>query len=58
MKRDMDLARELLLRIEAEDAPVGSAMFLSVFEPPLKLEGESPCGRRCERAEFWPVSKC
>jgi hypothetical protein len=22
------------------------------------LEANGDCGRRCERAEFWPVSKC
>jgi hypothetical protein len=42
MKRDMDLIRKLLLRIEAEHLRAGSALFLSVREPPLRLPGDDP----------------
>ena len=42
MKRDMDLARQLLLRLEEQHVPAGSALFLSVREPPLLEPRESP----------------
>ena len=42
MKRDMDTVREILLRLEALETPVGSAHFLSVFEEPLATAGDSP----------------
>jgi hypothetical protein len=41
MKRNMDLVRELLLRIEAQHIPVGSALFLMFDQPPLKTAGEN-----------------
>lgn len=42
MKRDMDVVRELLFRIEAIHLSAGTATFLSVIEPPLTLPGENP----------------
>ena len=46
MKRDMDLIRQLLLRIEAQRLGVGGAvdqvLSLSASKPPLRLEGEDP----------------
>jgi len=40
MKRDMDMVRELLLRIEELHLPAGTAAFLSVTEEPLALPGD------------------
>lgn len=46
MKRDMDLIRQLLLRIEAQRVGTGAvveqALSLSAHQPPLGLEGEDP----------------
>lgn len=46
MKRDMDLIRQLLLRIEAQRLGVSGAvdqvLTLSTVKPPLCLDGESP----------------
>lgn len=46
MKRDADLIRQLLLRIEAQRLGVGGAvdqvLTLSASKPPLCLEGEDP----------------
>lgn len=41
MKRDMDLVRELLLRIEAQHISAGSVILLSFDGPPLKTESEN-----------------
>ena len=40
MKRNMDLIRDLLLRIEAQHIPVGSALLLAFDRPPLMAPGE------------------
>ena len=42
MQRDMDMVRELLLRLESLHLPAGSAEFLSAREPPLAHEGDDP----------------
>jgi hypothetical protein len=46
MKRDMDLIRQLLLRIEAQRLGVGGSvdqvLMLSASKPPLCLDGEDP----------------
>jgi hypothetical protein len=41
MKRDMDLIRELLLRIETQHIPVGSMLLLGFDRPPLMADGEN-----------------
>ena len=41
MKRDMDLVRELLLRIEAQHIAAGSVLLLLYDRPPLKAENEN-----------------
>jgi hypothetical protein len=41
MKRDMDLVRTLLLRLEELHIPAGSAYFLELHKPPLTCEGEN-----------------
>jgi hypothetical protein len=41
MKRDMDLIRDLLLRIEVQHIPVGSALLLAFDRPPLMANGEN-----------------
>lgn len=41
MQRDMDMIRELLLRIEAVDLPAGSAVMLSLRHEPLVHPGEN-----------------
>jgi hypothetical protein len=43
----------LLVKTEAIPDPFEQAFFLMVQLPYLQ-----PCGRRCEHAEFQPVSKC
>jgi len=40
MRRDMDLVRELLLRLEAIPIQAGSAAMLSLNRPPLVLDGD------------------
>lgn len=40
MKRDMNLVRELLLRIEALEIPAGSALMLEAGREPLAHEGD------------------
>ena len=42
MKRDLETVREILMRLEELNIPVGSAAFLSVFEEPLATAGSSP----------------
>jgi hypothetical protein len=42
MKRDMDMVRELLLRIESLHLPAGSADFLSAREEPLAHSNDDP----------------
>ena len=37
----MDLIRDLLLRIEAQHIPVGSALLLAFNRPPLMADGEN-----------------
>lgn len=41
MKRNMDLVRELLLRLEELHVPAGSAFVLEFDKPPLNVEGET-----------------
>jgi hypothetical protein len=41
MKRDMDLIRELLLRIEAQHIGAGSTLLLAYNRPPLIADGEN-----------------
>jgi Hypothetical protein (DUF2513) len=42
MKRDMDLIRELLLRIEALDIDAGSVHMLEIYKEPLAHQGDDP----------------
>jgi hypothetical protein len=42
MQRDMDLIRELLLRLDALPIRMGEAHLLTFDQPPLALEGEDP----------------
>lgn len=42
MQRDMDLIRDLLLRLDAMPIGIGEAYLLEVNKPPLCLAGEDP----------------
>jgi hypothetical protein len=42
MQRDMDIIRQLLLRLDALPIRMGEAHFLTFAQPPLALEGEDP----------------
>ena len=42
MRRDMDLVRELLLRVESFDARAGTAFVLTASEPELTIDGYTP----------------
>ncbi len=42
MQRDMDLIRELLLRLDAMPIGIGEAYFLEINKPPLCLPGDDP----------------
>jgi hypothetical protein len=42
MKRDMDLIRELLLKLEALDIPAGAVRPLSPYNPAMAVDGFTP----------------
>ena len=42
MQRDMDLIRNLLLRLDAMPIGIGEAYFLELNKPPLCLQGDDP----------------
>jgi Hypothetical protein (DUF2513) len=42
MKRDMDLVRELMLRLEGIEMPLGVTRSISVYAEPLKIGSHDP----------------
>ncbi len=42
MQRDMDLVRELLLRLETVELPIGASAVIDFHDPELSFTGKSP----------------